>query len=79
MDKQEILEWLYDELKTNFVVTEVPHADAGVYDDLGLDSVDRVELVIRIEDKFGVEFPEGMANMTLGEVADKILELSTSK
>lgn len=43
------------------------------FDDLGLDSVDRLELLVAIEDAYGVALPdEQLATPTIGCVADAI-------
>ena len=49
-------------------------ADTKIADDLGADSLDLVDLLMSIEDEFGIEIPdedvEGL--QTIGEVADYI-------
>lgn len=74
MDRKEILEWLCDELEANFVTSEEPK-ECSTIDDLGLDSLDVLELAIKIGERFGIEIPEEeLESMTLGQVADKILD-----
>ena len=48
--------------------------DTKIADDLGADSLDLVDLLMSIEDEFGVEIPdEEVENLTtIGEVADYI-------
>jgi len=44
-----------------------PDATAGSsFQDLGLDSLDVVEVVMEIEEKFGIEIPEGDAEKLVG-------------
>jgi len=59
-----------EEIKTNFhnmleaglylqhVREEVPYAMETTFDDLGLDSLDKIEIKLSIEDDFGIELPE---------------------
>lgn len=53
---------------------ESMNADTKIADDLGADSLDLVDLLMSIEDEFGIEIPdedvEGL--QTIGEVADYI-------
>ena len=52
--------------------------DTKIADDLGADSLDLVDLLMSIEDEFGVEVPdEEVENLTtIGEVADYIAKNS---
>lgn len=43
--------------------------------DLGFDSLDKVELVMAIEDKFGITFPDDVKVETVDELIEKIKEL----
>jgi acyl carrier protein len=43
--------------------------------DLGFDSLDKVELVMAIEDKFGITFPDDLQINTVDELIEKIEEL----
>lgn len=49
-------------------------ADANIQDDLGADSLDVVDLVMNIEEEFGVEIPdEAVANIkTVGDIVKYI-------
>lgn len=38
-----------------------------------IDSLDRIELLVRVEDKFGVRFDEPPAAQSVGELADYIV------
>lgn len=43
--------------------------------DLGFDSLDKVELVMAIEEKFGITFPDDIKIDTVNELIAKIKEL----
>ena len=45
------------------------------FTDLGFDSLDKVELVMAIEDKFGITFPDDIQVETVDELVAKIEEL----
>ncbi len=45
------------------------------FDDLGFDSLDKVELVMAIEEKFGITFPDDIKVETVSELIEKIKEL----
>lgn len=57
---------------------EVPEdsitADTNIIDDLGADSLDVVELIMSVEDEFGIQIPdEDAADLTtVGKIADYI-------
>ena len=46
--------------------------DASFQDDLSADSLDLVELVVELEDSYGVRIPdeEAVKNLTVGQAAD---------
>jgi acyl carrier protein len=46
------------------------------FSDLGFDSLDKVELVMAIEEKFGITFPDDIKVDTVDELIAKIEELS---
>ena len=46
------------------------------FTDLGFDSLDKVELVMAIEDKFGITFPDDVVVNTVDELIAKIEELT---
>ena len=50
--------------------------DASFVDDLGADSLDTVELVMRFEEEFGIEIPDEDAEkiLTVGKALDYIKE-----
>ena len=49
--------------------------EASFVDDLGADSLDTVELIMKLEDEFGVEIPDEEAEKikTVGEVVNYIV------
>jgi len=49
--------------------------DSTTFDQLGFDSLDKLEMLMAIEDKFGVTFPEDLHVTTMGELITKIEEL----
>ena len=50
--------------------------DASFIDDLGADSLDLVELIMALEEEFGIEIPDGDAEkvVTVGDVVSYIKE-----
>ena len=51
-------------------------ADSKFVDDLGADSLDVLEIIMGIEDKFGIEIPTDQAEsiVTVGDAYEKIKE-----
>ncbi len=49
-------------------------ADTNIVDDLGVDSLDVVELIISVEDEFGLEIPDEDATelTTVGKIVEYI-------
>ncbi len=49
-------------------------ADTNIVDDLGADSLDVVELIMSVEDEFGIEIPDEAAAelTTVGKIAEYI-------
>ena len=45
------------------------------FEELGFDSLDKVDLMMQVEEKFGVTLGDDVAVATVGELADKIDEL----
>ncbi|MDE6398567.1 MAG: acyl carrier protein [Clostridiales bacterium] len=45
------------------------------FEDLGFDSLDKVDLMMQVEEKFGVTLGDDVAVATVGELAAKIDEL----
>jgi acyl carrier protein len=52
--------------------------EAAFIDDLGADSLDQVELVMALEDEFGIEIPDDEAEK-LKKVSDVIAYVNTQK
>ncbi len=46
--------------------------ETNLYDDLGADSLDAVELVMSLEDEYGITIPDEVANdlVTVGKIAE---------
>ena len=80
--KEEILAEIADVLATEF---EIPRdklvADAKLYEDLDLDSIDAVDLVVRIQQRTGIKVvaEDFKAIRTLGDVAEVIEKLIASQ
>lgn len=76
--KEEILSEIAEVLTGEF---EIPRekltADARLYEDLDLDSIDAVDLVVRIQQRTGIKVvaEDFKAIRTLGDVADVIAKL----
>lgn len=76
--KEEILSEIAEVLAGEF---EIPRekitADARLYEDLDLDSIDAVDLVVRIQQRTGIKVvaEDFKAIRTLGDVADVIAKL----
>lgn len=76
--KEEILSALVDVLAVEF---EIPREklvpEALIYDDLDLDSIDAVDLVVRIQQKTGIKVvaEDFKAIKTLGDVVNVIARL----
>lgn len=47
----------------------------SVFSQLGFDSLDRVELIMAVEEKFDISFPDDIQIETVKELIDKINEL----
>ncbi|MBO5224518.1 MAG: acyl carrier protein [Clostridia bacterium] len=47
----------------------------SVFAQLGFDSLDRVELIMAVEEKFDITFPDDIQIETVKELVDKINEL----
>lgn len=45
------------------------------FEDLGFDSLDKVDLMMQVEEKFGITLGDDIAVTTMGELAAKIDEL----
>ncbi len=49
--------------------------ETTTFDELGFDSLDTVDLMMQVEEKYGIAFDDDMQITTLGELAKKIGEL----
>lgn len=49
--------------------------ESTTFEDLGFDSLDKVDLMMQVEEKFGVTLGDDIAVATVGELAAKIDEL----
>ena len=64
---------IVDQLQVN---DEIVTEDASFIDDLGADSLDLVELIMALEEEFGIEIPDGDAEKvtTVEDVVNYIKE-----
>lgn len=46
-----------------------------IFDELGLDSLDKVDLMMQMEERFDIQFPDDLVITTAGELKTKIAEL----
>lgn len=77
MTRQEVLDKVKDIVSEVLKVErEEVTEEASFVDDLNADSLDQVELVMKFEEEFGIEIPEGEAEKirTVGEAVDYILK-----
>ncbi|MDH3519436.1 MAG: acyl carrier protein [Myxococcales bacterium] len=73
----EIFDWVADVLKQQFQIREeFLRPDARLVDDLDLDSVDAIDLSIRLEEKTGLSFKEEdlKAIETIQDIVDFVHE-----
>ncbi len=56
-------------------------ADSKIVDDLGADSLDVVEMLMALEDEYGISLPDEVARklQTVGDIANYIDEHSSKK
>lgn len=54
---------------------EVDLKEETTFEDLGFDSLDKVELVMQVESEFGIEIGADVAVNNIGELVAKIEEL----
>lgn len=77
MDRDELFEKIKGVIVEQLGVDEDDVAeDAAFVDDLGADSLDIVELVMALEEEFGVSIPDEQAEKikTVGDAVDFIVE-----
>lgn len=70
MDILKELNEIVKDYRDNVTLTE----DA-VFAELGFDSLDRVELIMAVEEKFDITFPDDVQVETVKELVEKIKEL----
>jgi acyl carrier protein len=73
----EISSWVTDVLKHQFHFRDEDlHPDAHLFDDLDLDSIDAIDLSVRLEEKTGINFKEDdlKAMQTIQDVVDFLHE-----
>ena len=77
MSSEEIFEKIKNIIVEQLQVSETAITeDASFIDDLGADSLDLVELIMALEEEFGIEIPDGDAEkvVTVGDVVNYIKE-----
>ena len=77
MSSEEIFEKIKNIIVEQLQVSETAVTeDASFIDDLGADSLDLVELIMALEEEFGIEIPDGDAEkvVTVGDVVSYIKE-----
>lgn len=80
--KDEVLKAICDVLKSEFECDPAKlTADAKLFEDLDLDSIDAVDLVVRLQQQTGlkVKAEDFKAIRTLGDVADVIVRLAAEQ
>ncbi|HOJ27414.1 MAG TPA: acyl carrier protein [Candidatus Saccharicenans sp.] len=82
MDREELLKKVKAIVADKLNVSEEQITEnASFTQDLGADSLDTVELVMALEDEFGLDIPDDEAEKltTVGKAIDYILEHQTGK
>ncbi|HNS05177.1 MAG TPA: acyl carrier protein [Candidatus Saccharicenans sp.] len=82
MDREELLKKVKAIVADKLNVSEEQITEnASFSQDLGADSLDTVELVMALEDEFGLDIPDDEAEKltTVGKAIDYILEHQTGK
>ena len=77
MSSEEIFEKIKNIIIERLQVSETAVTEeASFIDDLGADSLDLVELIMALEEEFGIEIPDGDAEkvVTVGDVVSYIKE-----
>jgi acyl carrier protein len=74
MEKEEIKKKVLYLLAEMFDLVDVKDEDR-LKDDLGLDSLDVVELIVYLERDFKVHFDSAFESKTVSELVDKVYEL----
>ena len=68
MDTLATLKEIVDDYKGE----NIAHTAETTFDDIGFDSLDKVELMMQVEEKFGVELGDDLVVNTVGELVAKI-------
>lgn len=71
MNTLEQLKAIVDEYKGE----DVALSEATTFEEIGFDSLDKVDLMMQVEEKFGIEMGDDVAVNTVGELIAKIDEL----
>jgi len=63
------------------IAVEAIRESSNLIDDLGFDSLDKVECLMEIEDHFGVDVPDEVADdvRTIGDIVDGVIRLLGAK
>jgi acyl carrier protein len=74
MERQEILGAIKSHLESRGIDAEQVTEQANLADDLGLDSLDTVELTVAIEERYSIEIPDAELEgvVTIGDAVDLI-------
>ena len=75
MDRLEILELLRENASDMLDVVAEDIDEDTSFDDLGLDSLDRVQIAVMVEEEFGIELPDAESSdeiQSIGELIDYI-------
>lgn len=72
--QQEILETVREHLSSRGIDAETVGMDASLSDDVGLDSLDTVELTLALEQRYGIEIPDSELEdlVTVGDAVQLI-------
>ena len=75
MTRAEILEKIKEDIEANILTINQPFAEEiGFVEDLDMDSLDFVEMVMGVEEVFGFDVPDEVAEkwVTVGNVVDYV-------
>jgi acyl carrier protein len=72
--RDEILSWVIGVLRDEFQYTDKISLDSLLVDDIDLDSIDAIDMTVRLEEKTGLAFKEDELKSlrTIGDVVDLI-------
>lgn len=63
------------EIVNEYKGEELAMTENTTFDELGFDSLDKVELMMQVDEKFGIELGDDLVVNTVGELVAKIDEL----